>query len=349
MEETGYEIISKNPQIIKLIKNSKDKKNDIFIGFSEVIADDDEIQKIILIHEHEMSNFGRGCRLYEKVIIITRKYKYIPLIEGHVVDKYCNYDGYNGLLRWDYTFENLKLDFRFSGWVNQKYAYNGNIDTISGKLSISFTNHNYNYDLDKERKTPHTGYGNGTKYYKKYVCRYDESTKKYIFTEQGWNSDGWNPHDSPPSVNIEKKNMIDIIPLIKCVVLGDGDDVDKSDKLKAELSELQNKSDLNDRLIINLKTVNNKMSDEIVNLKNHITKLETENAELNKMNDTKDIFIDKLEKIIEKMTEEANQYCFRCYDKYVKSAKTINCEHKYICHHCTIILKECPKCNSPYN
>ena len=49
------------------------------------------------------------------------------------------------------------------------------------------------------------------------------------------------------------------------------------------------------------------------------------------------------------MTEEANQYCFRCYDKYVKSAKTINCEHKYICHHCTIILKECPRCNSPYN
>ena len=87
MEETGYEVISKNPQIIKLIKNREDKKDDIFIGFSEVIEDDDEIQKIILIQEHEMSNLHDRYGMHEKVIIITRKYKYIPLIDGHIANK----------------------------------------------------------------------------------------------------------------------------------------------------------------------------------------------------------------------------------------------------------------------
>jgi len=346
MEETVYEIISKNPQIIKLIKNREDKKDDIFIGFSEVIEDDDEIQKIILIQEHEISNFSSDG-LYEKVIIITKKYKYIPLIDGHMVDKDCNYSKMKGVLGSNYTFENQKLKLTFYGSVKDSNYVESKSTRFNGILLVSFVNNKYNYTLNIKETHSQVGayYTQDTD--KNIILEYDESIKKYIFTGQDRHSSSGHTHHL--SFNIEEKYVINSIPLIKCVVLGDGDDVDKSDKLKAELSELQNKSDLNDTLIINLKTVNNKMSDEIINLKNNIIKLETENAELNTMNCTKDIFIDKLEKIIEKMTEEANQYCFRCYDKYIKSTKTINCEHKYICHHCTIILKECPRCNSPYN
>ncbi len=81
MEITGYEIISKNPQIIKLIKpvkpvKSGQPKNDTYIGFSEVIADDDDIHKIIIINEHSFTMMDK--RTY-KLILITKQYKYIPL------------------------------------------------------------------------------------------------------------------------------------------------------------------------------------------------------------------------------------------------------------------------------
>lgn len=84
MEITGYQIISKNPQIIKLIKpvKSGQPKNDTYIGFSEVIADDDDIHKIIMINEHSFTMMDK--RTYnDKLILITKQYKYIPLHHFH--------------------------------------------------------------------------------------------------------------------------------------------------------------------------------------------------------------------------------------------------------------------------
>lgn len=48
----------------------------------------------------------------------------------------------------------------------------------------------------------------------------------------------------------------------------------------------------------------------------------------------------------------ANQvitHCGRCFDKFEKSFMIINCIHDNICKHCTTIIKECPKCKTPYN
>ena len=40
--------------------------------------------------------------------------------------------------------------------------------------------------------------------------------------------------------------------------------------------------------------------------------------------------------------------CHRCLDKYVKSLRVINCEHKDICKYCTETINECQICNAKY-
>ena len=58
----------------------------------------------------------------------------------------------------------------------------------------------------------------------------------------------------------------------------------------------------------------------------------------------------KPEDIIEVYTvpEIIFDYCHRCLDKYMKSSRVINCEHKDICKYCTEIINECQICNAKY-
>jgi TPR repeat protein len=58
----------------------------------------------------------------------------------------------------------------------------------------------------------------------------------------------------------------------------------------------------------------------------------------------------KPEDIIEVYTvpEIIFDYCHRCLDKYIKSSRVINCEHKDICKYCTEIINECQICNAKY-
>jgi tetratricopeptide (TPR) repeat protein len=51
---------------------------------------------------------------------------------------------------------------------------------------------------------------------------------------------------------------------------------------------------------------------------------------------------------VEEMPNKKNTICDRCYDIYIEPSITISCQHKNICHYCTIKLKACHNCGAKY-
>jgi TPR repeat protein len=57
---------------------------------------------------------------------------------------------------------------------------------------------------------------------------------------------------------------------------------------------------------------------------------------------------DNTELNVKEILNKKNTICDRCYDTYVEPSIAISCQHKNICHYCTIKLKTCPNCGAKY-
>jgi hypothetical protein len=305
MEITGYEVISKNPQIIKLIKLVKSgqlKENDTYIGFSEVIADDDDIHKIIIINEHSFTMMDkRTC--CDELILITKHYKYIPLIEGNTDhSKYCECNWYRmkGTCSWNYEFKNQKLIINCYSSLRedavQYMSLNMNI-----KLEIVYLNNNYDYMLTNEKKY-HTWGGLSGSITNEYInCKYDVSTQKYKIANSSSNSQGNNHRSDSTATNID--GLIDSLPLIKCTVIGEDDEIIKlrkeNEALKQQLTSETERLQKEYQLLLE----ENKL------LKKENKFLKKENKLLKKENIV-------IQEIVTEPIKKEYKNCKRCLDKH---------------------------------
>ena len=243
MEITGYEVISKNPQIIKLIKpvkSGQSKENDTYIGFSEVIADDDDIHKIIIINEHSFTMMDKHT-YHDKLILITKQYKYIPLIEGKTDrSNYCEYERMKGTCLWDYEFKNQKLVINCNSHVRED-AVQYNTQSITMKLEVVYLNNNYDYKLTNKIKYynygPYNSCQNDSSMYLEYI--YDVNTRKYKIIHNRCHAQS-SSTISESTMDMDISKFINTLPLIKCTVIGEDDEIIKlikeNESLKQQLA-----------------------------------------------------------------------------------------------------------------
>ena len=336
----SFEIISVNPQVVKI-------NEQLFYGFY-LLEKDDKIINIMVVNPkfEYRDRYGLNSNTnyqYDNlcsknfILCITLLNKCIRLFKE---DNWTWTSGYYPEnKRYNMSISNLKFNsiessVSFIELLSQPSNNNGTkTDTIDYKISYDIKQHKYIISPE--------AYYNG---YNKTISMIPLATNFTEMVSVNYNKDD----DILSSYEKIKKENENIMNHLNSIV---------------EFNKIKNDE------IESLKIINKKhFESNFIELNKEIEHLRKENSNIIEIKKENDIMkqtislqeikinscqntISDLEKYIKQLEnklEEMNHCCFRCNDKYIKPYKKINCEHRYICNHCTSNICMCPKCNTMY-
>jgi len=325
----SFEIVSVNPQVVKI-------NEQMFYGFY-LLNRDEKIINIISLKDNLINDIKNHSWKYQ--MNLFKKYNYLVL---------C----ITSLGRCIRLFKEFK-------W----YGHMGNKGIQFFISNLNFNKDSSSVSLKLEHYEDHSFMSNHNC---EYIIQYDIKQHIYNVTEKQSN-----------------QNKILGIPLatnfteMVSVNYNKDDDILSSyEKIKKENENIMNHlnsivefNKIKNDEIESLKIINKKhFESNFIELNKEIEHLRKENSNIIEIKKENDIMkqtislqeikinscqntiydLEKYIKQLENKLEEMNHCCFRCNDKYIKPDKKINCEHKYICNHCTLNICMCPKCNTLY-
>ena len=218
-----------------------------------------------------------------------------------------------------------------------KWNYHNNYTQINFDIShIKFNESDLSVSFDKKIEKCQ-GSWHITNY--KYNIKYDVKQNKYITT--GVRS--YTSISPEPISEIQPPLATNFTAIVSLNYNKDDDIMNSYEKIKSKndsivehLNSIVELNKIKNDEIETLKIINKKHCDQ------HFKDVIKDNELLKKENIL-------LKHKIDQLMDELNKFCFRCYDKYIKPTKIIKCEHKYICHICTLKITKCPTCDIPYD
>jgi hypothetical protein len=354
----SFEIISVNPQVVKI-------NEQIFYGFY-LLEKDDKIINIILLRDNlfgennNVVSFDGGGN-YNMHNTFSKVHTVIPE----------NFECKNFVLCITSLNKCIRL-FQDLRWFRRDdFARDNHGNALTNIFSLSKINFIEN-DLSLSFEIFHSN-GSQSNYGRnetiKYEIKYNIKQHKYIISPETF-YDGYQKRNTriPLATNFTE--------MVSVNYNKDDDIISSYEKIKKENENIMNHlnsivefNKIKNDEIESLKIINKKhFESNFIDLNKEIEHLRKENSNIIEIKKENDIMkqtislqeikisscqntiydLEKYIKQLENKLEEMNHCCFRCNDKYIKSDKKINCEHKYICNHCTLNICMCPKCNTMY-